>query len=343
MNPTGRRTPPDSSPGAWMRARGALLALGFALTATPALAQLADPHFPATNGWVYSLAFKGDTLYVGGSFSAIGGVPTGGAAAVDSSTAAADPKFPRVLGTVYASLPDGQGGWYIGGLFSSVAGIPRNNLAHLRTDGSLDGWNPGTNGLVRCLASARGRVFVGGAFGSVGGLSRAYVAAVDSTTGGVLPWNPGASDQVRAFAVRDTTLYMGGTFILMGGATRPYLAAVGTTGGATLPWNPTIGPYSQYPYVYALAVSGDTVWAGGYFSTVGGLPRSNLAALDASSGAVLDWAPSPSAPVYALALGQGTLYAGGGFTTIAGAARARLAAFDAATGSLLPWHPGADV
>ncbi|HVP13945.1 MAG TPA: delta-60 repeat domain-containing protein, partial [Terriglobales bacterium] len=150
---------------------------------------MADPTFPATDGVVYALAIRGDTLYLGGSFHAAGGVMTGGFAALDAQSGAPRRVWPRVAGRVYATASDGKGGWYFGGFFTSIAGVGRNGLAHIRADGSLDAWNPSVHGQVYALAIACSTVYVGGSFDSIGGQPRACFGAVDAASGAVLPIN----------------------------------------------------------------------------------------------------------------------------------------------------------
>lgn len=96
--------------------------------------------------------------------------------------------------------------------------------------------------------------------------------------------------------------------------------------------------------VAALAVSGDTVYLGGSFTSVtdrSGVSRArdHLAAIDASSGDLLSWAPSANGEVYALAASGGTVYVGGAFTAVNGQGRSRLAAVSATTGALSGWAP----
>ncbi len=65
----------------------------------------------------------------------------------------------------------------------------------------------------------------------------------------------------------------------------------------------------------ALAVSGSTVYVGGWFRSIGGEPRNGLAAIDLD-GTVRDWNPDPNGDVRAFAVKGSTLYVGGPFTRI---------------------------
>ena len=67
--------------------------------------------------------------------------------------------------------------------------------------------------------------------------------------------------------------------------------STGPPGQATS-WNPDADGY-----VYALAVTGSTVYAGGNFSAIGGQARNHIAALDATTGAATSWNPNATATV----------------------------------------------
>ena len=94
----------------------------------------------------------------------------------------------------------------------------------------------------------------------------------------------------------------------------------------------------------ALAVGGNTVYAGGVFFTVGAATRRQIAALDATTGAVLSaWNPDAHVQrVFALAVNGSIVYAGGEFDSIGAAARRHIAALDATTGNATLWNPNAD-
>lgn len=86
----------------------------------------------------------------------------------------------------------------------------------------------------------------------------------------------------------------------------------------------------------AASPDGTRVYVGGDFSTVNGRARKYLAALDPTTGALLDsFAPALNYQVKALVATDGTVYVGGSFSTVNGVARSRLAALTPA-GGLLP-------
>ena len=89
--------------------------------------------------------------------------------------------------------------------------------------------------------------------------------------------------------------------------------------------------------VYAVVQVGSTIYLGGDFTSVGGEPRSNLAAIDADTLEVTSWNPGANRIVYALAGGpDGSLYVGGVFGRVAGQRRGKVAKFEP-DGTLSTW------
>src|SRR6476619_6739782 len=76
-----------------------------------------DPKFVTPNSYVWSSAQDGNTLYLGGYFTGVGH-NTGYSAIYNQGTDIPDLGMPFITGTVYATIPDGSGGWYIGGSFT---------------------------------------------------------------------------------------------------------------------------------------------------------------------------------------------------------------------------------
>lgn len=89
--------------------------------------------------------------------------------------------------------------------------------------------------------------------------------------------------------------------------------------------------------VHEVAYHGDTLYAGGSFGAARdgdgtAHPRGNLAAVNAATGALEDFAPDVDGTVYAVAVEGDWLYIGGAFRKVDGAYLPNLARFDLATG-----------
>jgi hypothetical protein len=84
---------------------------------------------------------------------------------------------------------------------------------------------------------------------------------------------------------------------------------------------------------YTITQLGNTLYSGGNYQHVNGAPRGGLAAFNASTGALLPWAPDPILPVHSLANDGSRVYAAGVFTSIGGKARNGFAVLDPVTGA----------
>jgi hypothetical protein len=287
-----------------------------------------------------------------------GGTPRNRIAALQVSDGKATPWNPNSNSSVEAIEVSGNI-VYVGGTFTptpvipnSIGGAPRNNIAALdastglATSGLPASWDPNVNGAVHTLALAGSTVYAGGEFDSVGGETpRNNIAAFDETTGkvcdGTLPGptppcgnvDPNANGAVHALAVFGNTVYIGGDFTTLNGGAllRKKIAALEATSGAPSTWNPNADPNDEGKSVRALAVSPDgaTVYAGGDFTSIGGMVRNGIAALVSSgtaAGSATDWNPGANGSVFALATTSNKVYVGGSFSTIGGGTpRANLA------------------
>jgi PKD repeat protein len=112
-----------------------------------------------------------------------------------------------------------------------------------------------------------------------------------------------------------------------------------TTGALITGWAPTLNAKGA---VITASADGTRIFVGGSFTSVSGVARYRVAALDATTGAVLSWNVVPNSRVRSLVVSGTTLYMGGIFTTVGSQARTRLAAVSTTTGALLPWAPAAD-
>ena len=139
-------------------------------------------------------------------------------------------------------------------------------------------------------------------------------------------FNPGASDTVYPLAVQaDGKILVGGTFTTLGGQTRNKIGRVNADGTVDSGFNTGAGGSS--PAVTSLAVQADgKILLGGYFTTLGGQPRSHIARLNADGTLDSGFTPAANGRVRSLAVqADGKILVGGYFTILGGQARTRIA------------------
>lgn len=203
-----------------------------------------------------------------------------------------------------------------------------------------------TNGSVRALAYANGKVFIGGQYttvrppGAAAGTqetSRTYLAVVDAASGNLLSFAPQPNGVVWSLAASpdQSRVYVGGDFTQIAGQSRQRLAAIDT---ASLTLISTFRPNVAYR-VATIAAQGSTVYFGGSFGAVSGAVRNRVAAVQASNGALLPWNPDANFDVKVVrpAPDGSKVYIGGKFDTLGGLPSFAIGLVDSNQGSLLPF------
>jgi hypothetical protein len=204
-----------------------------------------------------------------------------------------------------------------------------------------------TNGRVTAIAVVGSTAYIGGDFtavrpaGKAAGKStveRNHAAAIDLTTGALLPWDPDTNGSVRAIAATATRVYLGGEFSSVGDASASHIAEVDPNGGKRVSAF-TAGTNDS---VLALAISRKTLYAGGKFTTVNGGSHTRLAALDTTTGQPISgFSATADKPVKSLVVvpGRDQLVVGGSLTKLDGAARVSVGSIDLVTGAVQGWAP----
>jgi hypothetical protein len=294
----------------------------------------------STNYTVDRVENSGDYTMITGYFNQVGPY-SGSGLLVNTSNSNVDNDFPKINGTISASVADGNGGWYIGGTFDFIDDVQIKHLAHIKADKTLDvNWKPNPTGSVYAITLNGNSLYVGGTFQTISGQSRNFLAAFDTTNGSLKDWNPNCNNIVYAIAVNGNTVYAGGNFTTVGGQAKNRIAAIEATTAQPTSWDAAITGSS----VFAITATVSTVYIGGSFTAIGGASRASLGAVDTSTGALLSWNPNPfdaaGAKIYSLLLAANTLYVGGKFSSIDGLSIKNLAATDATTGNANNgWNP----
>jgi len=274
---------------------------------------------------VYALAASGTNLYVGGSFLSAGEVPANYIAKWDGNAWSA--LGSGVNGQVYALAVSGTD-LYAGGNLGSIA----------KWDGSAwsvlgSGMN---NGSVKALAVSGSNLYAAGDFTTASGVPAKYIAKWDGIAWSAL--GSGMGGPVSALAVSGTNLYAGGNFSTAGGRSASRIAkwdgstwsALGS--GMLDPDHP-----GNTPTVSALAVSGTDLYAGGDFTTAGGVPTKYIAkwAEEVRAWSGLGALLGVNARVNSLAVSGTDLYAAGDFSKAGGVPANRIAKWNGSAWSAL--------
>ena len=226
------------------------------------------PH--VMNGSVNAITQVGNKVIAAGTFTKVS--PAGSFAdtsddvvrnrifAFDATTGAIDPAFDPNMGGAVSSLDTDGTFVYAAGSFGSVGGsTATKRVVKLTSAGTVvPGFKAVPSSVVNEVVVRGGRVYIGGGFTSVrsGGVtsSRVALAALDATTGAVLPgvdvpfagvYDPanggGGSTNIKRFDVTadGSRLVAVGNFATVGGQPRVQVAVL-DTGGTTA----TVTPWS---------------------------------------------------------------------------------------------------
>lgn len=296
-----------------------------AFISTTLCAQSPLPEALVTNGGVRGITRGDGKVFLSGYFDWVG--PSYGyGAAVFNTSLTHDDSYPTIGKELRAAVADDAGGWYM---------VTDGNIKHLKANKIVDELAIDVNGgYVQTLAKSGNILYIGGSFSAVNSVARANLAAIDLTTGSLTGWNPNASSYVQDIKVSGSIVYAGGNFTTIGGQTRRKIAALDASTGLATAWNANVS-IAINGSVYSIAVDATTVYFGGAFANAGGgsPSRTNLAAVNTTTGALVAFNPRPNGIVYELLLDGNMLYMAGSFTQVAATAKPEFAALNVTTGA----------
>ncbi|MCS6903829.1 MAG: trypsin-like peptidase domain-containing protein [Bacteroidia bacterium] len=296
-----------------------------------------NPLWIGTDSTVFSLARRGDTLFVGGAFNYINGVARSKLAAIRISNGSVLNWTPTPNAAIYKILVH-QNQLFVAGRFEQISGQNRPFVAAFSLSTlQLSSWNPKPDGEVFALEAQGNFLYIGGRFVNVGNQSCKRIAKINIQTGLASTWNAQADNEVLSLKLWNNILFMGGGFSQVNQSPRIGLAAISTESGNLLSWNPQANGI-----VYALDIKNNILWAGGSFTAIGDSARNFLAAIDLSTGratnfkadanhAVFTIVPAPTSPI---------ILVGGLFSSIGALPASYLAAYNEATQKMITtWRP----
>ncbi|MEO8302744.1 MAG: fibronectin type III domain-containing protein [Betaproteobacteria bacterium] len=264
-----------------------------AVDAVTGALQAFNPGGLGADDFVETLAVDASNVYLGGQFFSMGGLTRLHVAKV-SKAGVVDAWNPGTNEIVFGLTVSGPT-VYISGNFTGLGGgngsTARNFTGAVNaTTGAVLAFNPDPDFIVLKVvvpASPANSVYLAGAFLNVGGVGTGSAAAVNATTGAVLPWFSDVSDAVYDLLPDAARVMVGGVFVDVGGVTRYGLAAFTDAGLPDPPTNVVASPLNASASVSftapanngGFALTGYTVTsipAGGVDSNAGSLATTHV-------------------------------------------------------------------
>lgn len=298
-------------------------------TGTLALSSYTTPFSDTWGATITAIAKDGNKLYVGGNFLDGFHAPRSYLMEIHATTGAIQP-FNPVLDNYPLSLQIANNRLFVGGYFSNINSQSRVGLAVFESNGTLSTQTNNFNSTVTTLGITSTKVAIGGPFSQASIRFRGNVAAIDLTTGNLLPFNPSANSQVMAIKTAGDYVFIGGNFTDVNSvANSSYAVRVHKTNGTVLGLNAD-------NHVNAIETNSDGTIAyfGGVFNNFLGGSRSYLAAVNVNAGTLNAINLGANWFVTALKRFNNDLYVGGAFSQLGGQNRSGLGAINLGTSSL---------
>jgi hypothetical protein len=240
-----------------------------------------------------ALEIHGPNLFVGGSFTSLGGANRNNLAKLNASgSGQADPNWNPSPNSEVGALAIHGDDLIVGGRFSSLGGVSRLAKVSTQGAGAVDtDWTPspagfvdGRHSRVSSLLVDEADLYVGGVFTSIGGQARQCLAKLSVMNGSADPvWDPIPPDtanfcNIRALSLFDTQLYIGGDFFYLG-SHAPYfrgIARVSKTGAGAVDLDWIAAASLTYSWTYTFLIDGDNVYMGGTIFTAAGTDHNSF-------------------------------------------------------------------
>jgi hypothetical protein len=221
-----------------------------------------------------TLCLANGSLYVGDSFTNIGGVPATRIAQFDGSS------WHDIGGAdsdVRALTFDGTYIW-VGGTFTNIGGISAPGVAlYVNGFGWFSFGSLPAGSWINAIAFDGANIYIGGNFTSVAGVSALNVAMFNGS--GWVAMGAGINGTVGSLAVSNGAVYAGGSFSHAGTVTANLIAK--WDGSSWTALGNGLAPSTAN--VAALAIIGNNLYAGGNFTNSGTLALPGIAKWDGTN------------------------------------------------------------
>ncbi|MGB1003222.1 MAG: T9SS type A sorting domain-containing protein [Salibacteraceae bacterium] len=295
-----------------------------------------SPWNPNVNGVVNKITSYNENVLVGGSFTQVGSTSVDYLGAIDTLTGGLKSWKPMPNYPIYSIEKYGSS-LYVGGGFTTIGQIERKNLCAINSNtGELANWNVTSNGSISEMLLADSTLLIQGSFSSIGGISRNKLAMVNTNSQTVTSWNPNPNGIVTAMAMDSSHVYIGGLFTQIGGNSYKRLVKVSRSNGSSINWQP-FGS-SGFPICHSLALKNDSLFVGGFYSTIGGQSRNNFSVINKNSGSLYNWVANTNDGVRLVKIIDSSIYIGGYFSTVSGVAQKTGARLRVSDGTLSIWN-----
>jgi len=246
--------------------------------------------FPTSNQYISAMDLIGDTLLLGNAPSYTIPAKMGFGFLADGNVSVdlyADDQFLSApSGTFYASISDGNHGWYVAGIYNGSYGIFHldENLQRIEefSQTKLRTFNEAT---AMWLDGNDLYVSTGnGGYASVSSIQ--YLFKLDATTGAIdTGFKPNPNGKVLDLLIKGDTLFVAGAFSSIAGVDRTGLAALHTSTGAAFDWDPSFDDTEGFfwglggHHISCLKMVHDTLYASGIFLTESQDAAKNISSL----------------------------------------------------------------
>lgn len=305
------------------------------------------------NNYIYSMAFDGTNLILGGNFKiTIGGtLKRDYLVQINAATTIPTPWNPKPGYSGINTICLNGTNVLMGGSFYEI-GFDASGLARIiNSTGQIDTtWLPPSTDItnyngIQAIAINGSSLYVGGRFTNIYGVTRNSIAKLNTNNGTVITnWNPSPdlNSTITAITLSGTAVYVGGEFTSIGGQARLKLAKLDSTNGTVTNWLADVNSSTNINKILA-DDNTNSIYVAGNFSSIGGVSKNSIAKLDNSTGAV-DPIFNPNLSLYTevrcMAIAGNDIYVGGSFSTIGGQTNYNLAKLDKTSGNANgAWKP----